>query len=388
MTERRLLALIEQIYEAATDSTRLSDLSGVLAPHFGTESCVMHVCTQRSLAMPGILSATKNFDAWAWSAYVQHYHDHNVWFARGIKKGVPAVILGEELISEAELLRLEWYDYCRKNNTHHLLGFSVKVDHDLVAGIGFHRPRGAKPFEESDRRKAWFILPHLQRALQIQHRMQTLARERTLALDLIDGLALGLIIVGRGNRVLFANKVAERVLRNGIAISVSRGRLRSHDPAQSSLDRLIGEAIETSAGKLTGAGGIVVVNMASGRPQPLLVSPLCAVAAGYGPGMPAATVIFSDPDAAIHSSEQVLAAVYGLTPAEGRLLSGLLSGQTLSGYAECAGISINTAKTQMQHIFHKTGHTRQIDLIRAVLSDRTIQLSSRNGGQNQDSFHR
>lgn len=382
MREQRLLALIEQIYEAATSSARLSDLSSILAPYFGTESGLVHVCRQSSLAVPGIISATRNFDSWASSAYVQHYHDLNVWFARGIKKGVPAVVFGEELISEAELLRTEWYDYCRKNNTHYLLGFSVKVDRDLVAGIGFHRPRGAKAFDESDRRTAWLILPHVQRALQFQHRMQTLTCERTLALDLIDSLDLGLIIVGRGNHVLFANTVAERELRNGVAISVSHGRLRTRDPAQSSLlDRVTAEAIETSAGKISGAGGVVVAGAGSARMLPLLVAPLRSSEAGYGPGMPAAMVIFSNPDAAVHTSEQVLAKVYGLTPAEGRLLSGLLAGQKLAEYAERTGISINTAKTQMQHVFHKTGHSRQSDLIRAVLSDPTIKLSSRNGAQ-------
>ncbi len=77
--------------------------------------------------------------------------------------------------------------------------------------------------------------------------------------------------------------------------------------------------------------------------------------------------MFSDPDSAAAASEDVLAQSYGLTPSEARLLSALLSGSSLTDYAAAIGISINTAKRHLDHIFNKTGHHRQVDLIRSIL---------------------
>ena len=79
-SERGLGELIAQLYEAAAAPDRLANLSNLMAPHFGTESSIIHTCTPASLEMRGILAATENLNSWAWSAYTDHYHDRNVWF--------------------------------------------------------------------------------------------------------------------------------------------------------------------------------------------------------------------------------------------------------------------------------------------------------------------
>lgn len=378
--ERQLAALVGDIYEAAADPDRLADLSALVAPQFGTESSIIHTCTDSSLEMRDILSFTRTFDAWAWSAYAQHYHDRNVWFQRGIRKGPSVVVICEELVSDRELLRSEWYDYCQKLDWHHCLGIGVAIDTDLVGGIGFHRPRSAQPFEEADRKKAQLLLPHLERALQINHRISRLAHERNVALDVLDGLALGLLFVAVNGHVLFANRIAERLLLGRHALSVRRGRLQSTEPGrQRDLERLIGEAARTSGGKGLSSGGILSLPRQDGAPLTVLVSPFRSRTMGYGPGMPAAVVMFSDPDARRPVSPRVLMQVYRLTKAEARLLAALLAGQALAEYAGHAGISINTAKSQMRDVFLKTGQARQVDLVRAVMGDPAIRLARDDG---------
>lgn len=379
--ERGLIELVGQLYEAAAAPDCLASLCSVMAPHFGTASSIIHTCAQSSLEMRSILSATENFESWAWSAYAQHYHDRNVWFQRGIRKGPSVVVICEELMPHSELLRSEWYDYCHKLSWFHCLGIGVSIDKDLVGGIGFHRPRFANPYDESDRRKAQFILPHLERVLQINHRIAKLTQERNIALDVMDGLAVGILFVTSDSRLLFANRAAERVLRNGHGLSVFHGRLCVQDPRQrNNLERLIGEAAQTSAGEGTKAGGVLSVATPNGRQLLLLVSPFQSMSIGYGPALPAAVVIFSDPESEAAIPEQTLQALFGLTPAQARLAIALLGGQSLSGYAQGAGISINTAKTQMQQIFHKTGHSRQVDFVQAIASNPVIKLAGRNGG--------
>jgi DNA-binding CsgD family transcriptional regulator len=377
-TERELVGLIGQIYEAAASPDGLARLCSVMAPYFGTASSIIHTCTESSLEMRSILSATENFERWAWSAYAEHYHDRNVWFQRGIRKGPSVVVICEELVSNRELLRSEWYDYCQKVDWFHCLGIGASIAKDLVGGIGFHRPRSAKPFDEADRRKAQFVLPHLERALQINHRIARLTHERNIAFEVMDGLAVGILFLEFDTRILFANRVAERILKKAYGLSVLHGRLRVEDRNTSDhLERLVGEAAQTSAGNGISAGGVLSIATPNDRQLFLLVSPFRSMSTGYGPALPAAIVIFSDPESQAAVSQQTLQKLFDLTPAQARLLVAVLDGQGLSAYAETTGISINTAKTLMQQVFLKTGHHRQIDLVRAIAADPVIKLVRR-----------
>jgi DNA-binding CsgD family transcriptional regulator len=54
----------------------------------------------------------------------------------------------------------------------------------------------------------------------------------------------------------------------------------------------------------------------------------------------------------------------GLTPAETRVMTSLLSGRTLAETAATPSIAITTARTHLDSIFAKTGVTRQADLQR------------------------
>jgi DNA-binding CsgD family transcriptional regulator len=67
---------------------------------------------------------------------------------------------------------------------------------------------------------------------------------------------------------------------------------------------------------------------------------------------------------AAQDGADAVAAAFGLTPAETRLLASLYAGSTLAETAAALGIAGTTAKTHLEHIFLKTGATRQADLMR------------------------
>ena len=77
-------------------------------------------------------------------------------------------------------------------------------------------------------------------------------------------------------------------------------------------------------------------------------------------------------------SPEALMSLFGLTGAEGRLLSGLVDGESLQDYAQRRGISVGTVRQQLKHVFAKTGATRQADLVRRVL--RSVVAQGASGG--------
>jgi DNA-binding NarL/FixJ family response regulator len=72
-----------------------------------------------------------------------------------------------------------------------------------------------------------------------------------------------------------------------------------------------------------------------------------------------------------------LRTLYGLTSAETRLLLALLDGACVSGYAESAGVSLNTVRSQLKSILLKTGCRRQAELMRKILSNPMLRLAHR-----------
>ncbi len=82
----------------------------------------------------------------------------------------------------------------------------------------------------------------------------------------------------------------------------------------------------------------------------------------------AVLVFVADPDAATPSRAVVLAELYGLTPLEARLADLFLSGKELKEAANALKLTYDTTRFHLKQIFRKTGTTRQIDLLRLLLS--------------------
>src|SRR5688500_8708102 len=165
--ESDLPAVIAEIYEASVDAGGLDKLAGVVAGSLGTRSGFLALLArpeEGQLALPAIVglpSATDNFDEWARAAYAEHYHRCNVWFEAGVRKGFPAIVLGQELLPDHQLMRSEWYEYCHRLGAFHVLGAQFHLDRCLSVQFGAHRPRHSNPFDENSRRKMSLLLPHL-----------------------------------------------------------------------------------------------------------------------------------------------------------------------------------------------------------------------------------
>src|SRR5262249_61953262 len=60
---------------------------------------------------------------------------------------------------------------------------------------------------------------------------------------------------------------------------------------------------------------------------------------------------------------RVLAAAFGMAPAEARLAAQIVAGETLPEIAQREGISRETLRSRLKSIFEKTGTSRQSELV-------------------------
>ena len=98
-----------------------------------------------------------------------------------------------------------------------------------------------------------------------------------------------------------------------------------------------------------------------------------------GTGGPVALLFIHIAKRQLVPREQDLTNLYGLTPAEAKLMKALLAGQRLFDYSKSAGISINTCKTHLKQVFAKTGASKQSDLFRRVLTESAAATKPRLG---------
>jgi DNA-binding CsgD family transcriptional regulator len=376
-----LLRIIERIYESAADPSMRGTLAAQIAHEFGAESSFIYTAedsrARRLLINKDLLSATANFDHWAHVSYTNYYLERDEWARRASGQSFPAALIGDDVLTASELGNSEIYtDYYRKIGVFHALGGIFPVRETDVGMVAIHRPRSAEEFGLRERKLMMQLMPHFQRVFQIHQRLQAVERGQTLTTEVLERLSLGALIVDGNARVVFANALAVQRLRTGKGLTVLGGCLRAQRPdEQAALSRIIHAAALTSVGQEASAGGLMAISRSSATALSVLVSPFCR-AAGTRPEQQSVLVLISDPGSRAPIPERVIAESFKLSLAEARLLAALAAGRTLTEHAEAAGVTMNTAKTQLRQIFLKTGYNRQADIIRAVLADPLIAIHS------------
>lgn len=378
--------LLNALYGAALDPSGWAGIAPLIAHTFGTSSCSIQI-QNRHLGKVDRLSHTANFKPELLEEYRQHFYKCDLWVAGAAARPSGFVYCGEEFVDDASLLGAEIYtDYFRKLDIFYAMGGilplklssrfgSIASCDDDIAIIGVHHARDSVGFDAAAKRELQGLLPHLRRALQMRVRLKALAQERRAALDALECLSVGVLLLNQDCSIVFANSLAEHLIRTAGALTVCQGELRTCDTSRlTQLQNLIRDTAMTGAGGALHAGGVLLLPRPKGRPLSLLVCPM-PVESPAAESRPTALVFVGD----INEPEQehpgrILARMYGLTAAETRVVEAILAGHRLHEYADTAGISINTVKTQLKQVFAKTGHSRQTELIREVFGNPILRF--------------
>jgi len=238
----------------------------------------------------------------------------------------------------------------------------VDDNEDYHSVLGVLRAVGQQPFDHVNQLAAQRFSSHLQRALRLQRHTQSLYTKAELGARAIDALAMSMLIVDGKGVILHLNIGAEHLLNRGFCGLISKaGRLSaSHLPNKSRLAVLIAEATGYPA-----MGGAMFLSGEETRQ--VFVTPLPAASPFTRDWqMPLALVLVIE-DGISLSMLQLLGSLYNLSPAELRVASALLVGKSPEEYAQEAGVTLNTVRSQLKSLFSKTGTRRQSELV-AVLS--------------------
>ena len=365
--EGTVFGLIDLIYAAATDAAEWPTFLSRLATTTDSKvaSFVLHDLSSHRGAVEWQVGADP-----AQADLYRHWAPQNVYMQAAaplMKTGV--VLNAEDVLPDREVFKTAFFnDFLRRGGVLHNMGVCIAKEQTLGAILFLLRQLGKPSHSVQEVKLLTALVPHLQRAVAIQRRLDGLAFERAAVGEVLDRLPMGVVMLGQMGKVLLLNRSAETILKQGDGLVLLRDGLSAGSPREASvLRRLIAGVCGTGAQRE--AGGPLHVSRPSGRrPFSLLVTPLHLKAVGFTPEPPAAAVFVSDPEQEVQPLEVVLHGLFALTPTEARVATLLLRGARVEDVADQLQITSNTARTHLKRVFGKTGTRSQSDLVRVLLT--------------------
>ncbi len=217
-----------------------------------------------------------------------------------------------------------------------------------------------------ERRFLGVISPHVRRAAMIGDLLDHRRVETQTYRAALDRLTTAVLLVDRHGSVVYRNETAATLLAAGQHI---RRIGKSFGPANAiSSDGLASAMAMAAENQIDFENrGIAIPMSHTGEPPAVAyVLPLAmtGLRASFNPAV--AAVFISTTISGMPTPEHALATIYGLTPAESRVMVQVGAGQTTAGIAAAFGVSENTIKTHLARLFGKTGTSRQSELVKIV----------------------
>ncbi len=303
-------------------------------------------------------------------AYEKKMCGQNPWLRSDLPYAPESVVLGTEILPNSELVKTEFYgDYLQPLGFLHRLCGVVARDGLDVEFVAVLRPKEQKPFGELDKRRLKRLLPHMRQVWELRRTLNAERTEHEALLGILDRIPIACMLVDHAARLWFANQPAKRLLARRDGLMAAASCVTAATSRESvRLRRMIGRLAVGAGTGHGGLGEIVILSRPSERP-PILLTGLCirrweAGRPGGAGGLVA--LLAKDPEGENLVSLESFSAAYRLTQAESRLIGLLARGHGLFEAAGELGITKNTARTHMRHIYSKIGIHRQTDIIRLL----------------------
>lgn len=242
-----------------------------------------------------------------------------------------------------------------------------------------YRGRKHKPFSEADRKRYKLLMPHLSRALGMQFRLRDAEHRVAASLAALEGLGAAALLVGAGGEIVFANRAALALLAEGDGLRLrslgGRNRWRlvaEHGATQAKIDAALRQAADADSLTAAHFSRAIPVPRPSGlAPYALQLSALPqgnAFGAGGGGAIPRAILFVADSARPAALDGATLTHLFGLTAGEARLAEVLGAGMGLQEAADALEVSHNTAKSQLQQVYQKTGADNRARLMKLLMT--------------------
>ncbi len=362
-----LTDMVSAIYDAAFDVKMWPDVLTRLRDLVHADACA--IVRHEHQSGQGRIEHSIGIDALHVTAYADFYAKDNVWL-RDREKFAQAdsVWLSQDLISNSRLVETDFYKYWLRPQDffHHLFGV-ITSNEDHLLYVMFSRSLSKGAFWQDDVDLMRRLLPTLRRGLQAGEKHKRMQSVQRIALDTLDAMPIGVVLLDGGGSVLAANRFAREVMDTesglfmsaaGLGVQLSGGRLKLRD--------LIVGGPARGAERSNEAQGFSLPREMGRRAVTLLLVPVKDYPQARDRDDPVAILFIADPQRTVEIDPRRLSRIYGLSRAEARVAALLAGGKRLDDVAATLGLTYETVRKHLKQIFAKTGTERQADLVRTL----------------------
>jgi DNA-binding CsgD family transcriptional regulator len=304
--------------------------------------------------------------------YLAHYHRIDPRLQIGLNSPTAVVVACHDFLDDRFVSGSEFYqDFLIPAGPRYVIGGNIHRAGGKNIHIALNHLVGRPEFSDEKRREVGTYMFHLSRWAKHLFLADELRGAASSGFFALETLGQGILILDERSSVLFANQAAQRLLGD---VLTARGFRTSWAPG-AHLKTQFRQTIRDRQART-----LPLVHPIGGRPTPLVLSLLPLPRdRGMGVRMPSGMEAVSrvlDPAQSggigaipsaslvvlIRAQEATRAAgpgryqrAFGLTPAEARLADALAHGASPQGYADTAGLSITTVRTQIRALLAKTG---------------------------------
>lgn len=368
--EKRLVSVIQTLYAASLDAAAWPAALTELADAMGGFDTTLEVHTGPG-TIPLFFSCGTRLPNDGVDAYLSHYSKVCPRIAMIDAQRTGSVGVDYEFITEAEMDRDEFYaDFLAPDDLRYFMSACLaNRPGSAVSFAAIHRSpqQGHASKHEVSRLKK--LIPHLQQALDTHLRLNRQTQREGALLDGFEQLDDGVILLDECGHAIHANGQAEKILRAGDGLALSRNNLVIADnAARRRFQAIISGLLDGTMAADLRAGGDILATRPSGRPPYLLRVRRLPRRTVYGAAglVPTAIVFLSDPARNTAIAVTRIAAVFGLTRSEAKLAAALYAGHSVREHATAHGIRISTARFHLYQAMAKMGVRRQVDMIRLL----------------------
>ncbi len=273
-------------------------------------------------------------------------------------------------VTRSELESLDFYAYLNAYGVSDLMGFDVydKQSH-IRLRLRLVRIGDAPAFSRQDRARLESIVPLMNNALKLYGAYTHNSFIEAFYEELLGSMDIASVILNAKLEVLSANKHAKHILSSRDGVFLRRNSLRC---SQSSDQQKLADACHALMARAQDdeqarhTCSISIARTSSDTKWDVHIRIVEKQNVVFGEGGPELVLLLQGPVRDCAPSQARLIEMFGVTPAEAKLIAHLVDGLTLTAAAEALGVSRNTARAQLASIFSKTGVNRQTQLVKLV----------------------
>lgn len=224
---------------------------------------------------------------------------------------------------------------------------TVARNGSAVCNLNLFLPRRTGGLGDEARRTLRRLLPSFTEAVRLTARLEDMSA--ALTVGAWDALGEAAVICAADGRVLHANQEAERLIAASPSCRLSAGRLEAADPATA---QALAEAIRSAGHPLSPRSRAVPAFGADGAGLLIEVAPLPPASTALDTKV---LVLLRETNPSVRLDDLMLAAAFGLTPAECAVAAGLMQRLSTAEIARARKVSNETVNTQVKAVLAKTG---------------------------------